>query len=111
INNVSYQMSYIRSDEAGKFIAFLVDKDYVGALNGCSDGTISIREILDYVEQKTGKKAIISIDGEDAPYNDEPEYSINTDRARNLGFQFTNLKDWIYELIDYYIKLINYSTK
>jgi nucleoside-diphosphate-sugar epimerase len=103
INNVSYQMSYIRSDEAGKFIAFLVDKDYVGALNGCSNGTISIREILDYVEQKTGKKAIISKDGEDAPYNDEPEYSINTDRARNLGFQFTNLKDWIYELIDYYV--------
>jgi nucleoside-diphosphate-sugar epimerase len=96
-------MSYIRSDEAGKFIAFLVDKDYVGALNGCSNGTISIREILDYVEQKTGKKAIISKDGEDAPYNDEPEYSINTDRARNLGFQFTNLKNWIYELIDYYI--------
>ncbi|MDF2545031.1 MAG: reductase [Herbinix sp.] len=40
INNIDYQMSYIRSDEAGKFISFLVDKDFTGALNGSSDGTI-----------------------------------------------------------------------
>ncbi|OPJ61160.1 NAD-dependent epimerase/dehydratase family protein [Clostridium oryzae] len=107
IDNVDCQMSYIRSDEAGKFISFLVDKEYTGPLNGSSNGTISIREILDYVELKTGKKAMISKDGEAAPYNNEPEYSINTDRAKNLGFEFTNLKDWIFELTDYYINLIN----
>ena len=44
--------------------------------------------------------------GDEAPYNGEPEYSINTDKAETLGFQFTNLKDWIYDLIDYYIKLL-----
>ena len=27
-------MSYIRSDEAGEFIAYLVDKDVKGAING-----------------------------------------------------------------------------
>ena len=31
IDNVDYQMSYIRSDEAGKFLTFLVDKDVKGA--------------------------------------------------------------------------------
>jgi nucleoside-diphosphate-sugar epimerase len=93
------------------FISFLADKEYTGALNGSSEGTISIREILDYVELKTGKKAIISMDGEDAPYNGAPEYSINTDRAKNLGFQFTNLKDWIFELIDYYINFVNSSNE
>ena len=56
-----------------------------------------------YVEKKTGKKAIVDKAGDNAPYNGEPEYSINTDKAEKLGFQFTNLKDWIYDLIDYYI--------
>ena len=106
IDNMDYQMGYIRSDEAGKFIAFLVDKDVNGAINGSSNGTISLKEIIDYVEKKTGTKAIIDKDGDNAPYNGEPEYSINTEKANALGFEFTELQDWIYELIDYYIQLV-----
>ena len=106
IDNLDYQMGYIRSDEAGKFIAFLVDKDVNGALNGSSGGTISIKEIIDYVEKKTGTKAIIDKEGDEAPYNGEPEYSINTEKANALGFRFSRLNDWIYELLDYYIELV-----
>jgi len=106
IDNVDYQMGFIRSDEAGKFMAFLVDKDFKGAINGSSCGTISLKEIIDYVENKTGAKAILSADGDEAPYNGEPEYSINTDKATELGFEFSNLKDWIYDLVDYYIELV-----
>ena len=73
VDNLDYQMSFIRSDEAGKFMAFLVDKDTTGAINGSAEGTISIKEILDYVEKKTGKRAIIAKDGDNAPYNGEPE--------------------------------------
>ncbi len=69
-------------------MAFLANKEIEGAINGSSSGTISIREIIDYVEKKTGSKAIISEDGEDAPYNGEPAYSINTDKALALGFKF-----------------------
>lgn len=69
IDNLDCQMGYIRSDEAGKFMAFLVDKDVRGAINGSSKGTISIREIIEYVEKKTGTKAVIDKTGEDAPYN------------------------------------------
>ena len=46
IDDLDYQMGYIRSDEAGKFIAFLADKDLMGAINGCSEGTISLREMI-----------------------------------------------------------------
>ena len=106
IDNLDYQMGYIRSDEAGKFMAFLVDKDVRGAINGSSEGTISIREILEYVEKKTGTKAIIDKIGDNAPYNGEPEYSINTEKAIGLGFRFSALQDWIYELLDYYIGLV-----
>lgn len=106
IDNVDCQMGYIRSDEAGKFMAFLVDKDVKGAFNGCSEGTISIRAIIDYVEQKTGTKAIIDEAGDRAPYNGEAEYSINIEKAKALGFEFSVLKEWIYELLDYYIQLV-----
>ena len=81
-------------------------QDFCGAINGSSEGTISIREIIDYVEEKTGVKAVISKEGDEAPYNGEPEYSINTDQAKKLGYRFSTLKDWIFELLDYYIESI-----
>lgn len=108
IDNLNCQMGFIRSDEAGRFLAFLADTDKktIKVINGSSAGTISLKEILNYVEQKTGKKAILNSTGEAAPYNGEEEYSINTERAQKLGFQFSDLHDWIYELLDYYIDLI-----
>lgn len=105
IDNIDCQMSFIRSDEAGHFMAFLAGKDYRGAINGASDGTISVREILNYIEGKTGKKAILSNTGEKAPYNGTPEYSINIEKAKKLGYRFSNLKDWIFDLLDYYIEM------
>ena len=106
IDNMDCQMGFIFSDEAGKFIAYLANKDFHGAINGCSNGTISAREIIEYVESKTGAKAVLNEDGDAAPYNGEPEYSINTDKASVLGFEFSNLKDRIFELLDYYIDFV-----
>ena len=107
IDNLENQMGYIRSDEAGKFLAFLADKNFSGAVNGSAHGTISLNEIIHYVENKTNTKAIITAGGDDAPYNGEPEYSLNTVKAENLGFKFSNLNDWIFDLLDYYINKVN----
>ena len=107
IDNYDAQMAFVRSDEAGKFMSFISESDFHGAINGASEQTISIKEISDYVTLRTGKTAILSNDGDVAPYNGEREYSINVDKATSLGFLFTPLKDWIYELIDSYINYIN----
>lgn len=104
IDNLNCQMGFIRSDEAGQFLAFLADKNFSGAVNGSAHETISLNEIIKYIEDKTGTKAVITMNGDNAPYNSEPEYSINTEKAENLGYKFSNLKDWIYDLLDYYIK-------
>lgn len=106
IDNIDAQMGYIRSDEAGRFLAFLAEKDVKGAINGSAEGTISLGEIISYVEEKTGTTAVISLQGEEAPYNGELAYSINTDKAKELGFKFSVLQDWIYELLDHYIELL-----
>ena len=93
---------YIRSEGTRKFLAFLAEQDVTGAFNG----RISIWQFLDYVEQKTGAKAIINSGGEEAPYNGELGYRINTEKAESLSFRFSTLQDWIYDLLDYYIDLI-----
>lgn len=103
IDNYAKQMAFVRSDEAGKFLAFFAENEFAGQINGASDGTISIKEIAEYAERKTGKKPLLSGNGDKAPYNGETEYSINTQRARELGFQFTPLRDWIFDLLDGYI--------
>ena len=46
IDNLNNQMGFIRSDEAGKFMAFLVEQDIRGAINGSAEGTISVGEII-----------------------------------------------------------------
>lgn len=107
IDNLYCQMGFIHSDEAGKFLAYLADQEIEGAINGSASGTISLKEIIEYTEKKTGTKAVISKDGEYAPYNGEPEYSINTEKAQTLGFQFSQLKDWIYQLLDHYIDQVS----
>lgn len=109
IDNLDAQMGFMGSEEAGKFLAFLADKDITGAINGSSEGTISLKEIIRYVEEKTGTKAILNAEGEEAPYNGEPEYSICTEKAKTLGFGFSDLKDWIFDLLDYYIQLVRTS--
>lgn len=103
IDNLDAQMSFIRSDEAGAFMAFLADKNFCGAVNGASKGTVSLREIIEFLEKKTGKKALLSVDGEAAPYNGESEFSVNTDKAKALGFEFSDVNDWIYDLLEYFL--------
>lgn len=107
IDNIDAQLAFVRSDEAGRFAAFFADNVFEGAINGASSQTISVKEILEYIRQKTGKKAVLSADGEAAPYNDAPDYYLNTAKAFSLGFEFSPLKEWIYNLLDYYIDTAN----
>lgn len=102
VDNIDAQMSFVSSVEAGRFLAFLAEQDYTGAVNGSSGGTMSIREIIQYVEAKSGKKAVFSDNCEAAPYNGTVNYSINTDLASSLGFNFSLLDEWIYDLLDTY---------
>ncbi len=103
INNLNERMAFIRSDEAGRFLAWIAEQKFTGSFNGCSSGNMSLKEIIDYIERKTQTKSIISLAGETAPFNGVTEYSPNTEKVEGLGFKFSLLEDWIYELLDKYI--------
>lgn len=103
VDNLDRQMGFVRSDEAGALLAHLAESDFRGAVNGSSPQTISIHEVLDFVRARTGCDAVLSGDGEPAPYNGENEYSIDIGRAERLGFRFSPLKEWISDLLEQYI--------
>ena len=107
VDNYDAQMAFVRSDEAGEFLAHFADNDFTGYINGASEGTVSPKDISKYVFRKTGKALLLSESGEPAPYNGEVSYTINTERANSIGFYFTPLHQWIWTLIDHYIKELN----
>lgn len=104
IDNLQHNISYINEKEAGLFISFLAENELSGAVNGCSHGNISIGKLLETIYQKTGKRALISEDGDKAPYNGtKSNRTFSVQKAENAGFRFSNINDWINGLIDYYI--------
>lgn len=104
VDNPDSQMSFIGSEDAGRFLASLADKDVTGPVNACCGGTVSVREILEYVGKKTGAVPLLEDDGEEAPYNGADSYSLNTEKAREAGCSCRELGSWLYGLLDWYVE-------
>lgn len=102
VENENCPVSFISAEECGRFLAFLADSTLEGPVNAAASGTITIGEIIRYTEEKTGKKAVLSTEGEEAPYNGFPGFSINTEKAEGAGYHFSGLDTWIYRLLDFY---------
>ncbi|SHK57001.1 Nucleoside-diphosphate-sugar epimerase [Anaerocolumna jejuensis DSM 15929] len=105
IDNIKEPLGFIHSLEAGRFLAFLGDKDFTGVVNAGSKGAVSVGKIIEYTEGKTGKKAVILSEGEEAPYNGADRFSVDVRLAEGLGFSFSKTEDWIWDILDYYILL------
>ena len=104
IDNLECEYSFISNIEAGKFLAYLSNIDYTGTINAASYEVINLKEIIKYIEHVTGKKAILKQDGAITPYNEMLECTLNTEKARNFGFEFFKIRDYIFKLIDKYLE-------
>ena len=72
-----------------------------GAVNGCSKGGVSQGRIISYIEQKTGKKALLSEHGDPAPYNGfQADVSYCCEKAEGTGYVFSEIDSWIFGLLD-----------
>ncbi|MFS1008189.1 NAD-dependent epimerase/dehydratase family protein [Enterococcus casseliflavus] len=103
VDNLTHQMGFVDAQEAGKFLAFLGTSSFTGPINGASKGTVSLEEVLQYVTKKTGLSPLFSETGDQGPYNGTPAYSINVGLAEEIGFPFSHLQDWLYQLCDWEI--------
>lgn len=103
IDNCDARLSFINSIEAGRFLAWCAKTSILGYVNASSCGTVSLAEIIKYIEERTGKKALIHENGESAPLNGVPSFSLDTIIARNAGYSFQDITEWVYPTIDFWI--------
>ncbi len=109
IDNLEAETAFIHSAQAGSFLAWLTMGELTGPVNAAGSNTITLSRIIRYVEGKSGKKAILSDQGEPGPYNsDNTAFSLNTKKAEDFGFRFDKLDDWIYKLLDYIMMKLEY---
>ncbi|MGM7683723.1 NAD-dependent epimerase/dehydratase family protein [Cytobacillus sp. Hm23] len=100
--NLDVEMGFINQQEAGEFIAWTGTQDFVGPINACADGTISMGALMELIEKEIGKNAVLSKEStkdDHSPYGIEETWTISTDKAKGLGYTFTNLYQWLPNLI------------
>jgi nucleoside-diphosphate-sugar epimerase len=94
------EMCFIHQKEAGDFLAWTAEKDFTGPINACANGDISMKALMDVISKQIGKEANIVTDTElDSPYGIDRSWSLINTKAKELGYSFTNLNDWLPQLI------------
>ncbi|MGJ7921776.1 NAD-dependent epimerase/dehydratase family protein [Neobacillus sp. LXY-4] len=108
LSNLDAAISFINEDEAGKFLSWIGTTDFLGPINTCSNGTVTLKELLAYIEEATGIKAKVEISQDDekqTPYAIPSTWTMSNQKASDLGFKFQSLHEWLPELIRKSIKL------
>lgn len=102
--NEEAEMGFISSDEAADFLCWVGTKsDVIGPINAASDSVYRLSELMGLIEEATGKTAIveeITEDNDDSPFGVEKTYYLDNAKAREAGFEFQDLHEWLPKLID-----------
>lgn len=101
--NMDAEMSFIQATEAAQFLKWVGFNDVEGPINATANGKVSMAELMQLIEETTGKSAIISLDDNPSirsPYAIPLSWYMTTSKAELNGFQFTNLDDWLKPLIE-----------
>jgi nucleoside-diphosphate-sugar epimerase len=102
IPNLNARMSFICSDEAASFLAWLGNSKLEGPVNACSHGEISPGQIISLITQATGRQANILSEVEKvhmSPFGIPQPWYMDTAKAESAGFSFQQLNDWLPNLI------------
>ena len=103
IEDSSRGLTFVRATEVGKFLPWIAAQRFTGAINLSSEGMITIQMIIEYIEKKVGKRAILdSENGLPSPFN-EKTFSLDMTKAKKLGYKTSEINDWFWELMDEYI--------
>lgn len=109
IDNLDEKIAFISSCEAGKYIAWLAEQHLTGPINGSNSGVMSLHEVISYVQQETGIAARLSEEGLDGSFNGQKSFSLDNAYANTMGYHFSDLKPWVWRLLDNYIDIAKNS--
>jgi nucleoside-diphosphate-sugar epimerase len=98
--NLEAEMGFVHQEEAGTFLAWVAEEEFTGPINVCANGVISMGALMQLIGEKTGKAVHITADEEiKSPYAIRETWTMSNERATRLGYEFTNLQDWLPTLI------------
>lgn len=101
------KLSFIHEKEAGEFLAWCGMENIEGPINACSNGVISMGEVIRFIEEHSGTKALIQEAGDNiAPYNEVANCTLHNRKARELGFPFRELKLEMENVLQHYINTL-----
>ena len=103
ISNLEANMNFIHEQEAAAFLFWLgISSDLTGPVNARSDGEVSLRELVQWIEQGTEQQAIIQSETEEeaqSPFGVPDSWIMATSKAKQAGFSFYILSEWMPALI------------
>ncbi|MFC5650068.1 NAD-dependent epimerase/dehydratase family protein [Paenibacillus solisilvae] len=102
IPNLDAKISFIDADEAADFLFWLGQSTVTGPVNACSDGETTPGQLLSWIEQATGKKAVVRSETEAinrSPFGIPASWYFDNAKAQKEGFEFRQLNEWMPKLI------------
>lgn len=104
-NDIRRICSLITTEDESEFLIHLAKKNISGIYNISSNGMLTLAEIIEYIEQKTIKKAVMNKGSEKNPFP-FGGYYMDSSKAQDTGYKFKNIREWVFPLIDKYIDLL-----
>ncbi|MCD8286035.1 MAG: NAD-dependent epimerase/dehydratase family protein [Clostridia bacterium] len=110
LDNFDLECSFVRTTDEAEFLIQIADSGYNGAVNLSSEGMVTVGEIVSYIEEASGHKAVIDPQGDVHPFNAQ-HFKVGVifdlTKAKSIGYQPPKLKDWLWPLLDKYIVQLN----
>jgi len=100
--NLEAAMDFISEEEAGDFLAWVGQSNFEGPINATSNGQVKMGEMLSYIEEKVEKSAKVVTTTEvesGSPYNISETWLISNEKAKQQGYKFRELNDYLPILI------------
>ena len=99
--NLDTRISFTRVLDLVRFLPWLANQKFIGPINFGSSDSVSLKDIITYIENKTGIKAVLDTNAEElCPFATVNSYSLDMSKARNLGYDISNVNQWIWQDLD-----------
>ncbi|MFC8063721.1 NAD-dependent epimerase/dehydratase family protein [Streptomyces sp. NPDC057293] len=90
---------FVHYEELAELLEWAATRtDATGPVNACSDGLLDVHGLGTVIAAQTGRKAVFRrvAAGEPAsPFSFDRHYAMSNARARELGFTFSHITDWL----------------
>lgn len=104
VPNLKAETSLIHAQDAADALFVLGTTDYKGPINCASPEAISMGQLIELIELKTGKKALLQNEPapglDSSPYGRHETSTMDVSKAQSIGLRFQPLNRWLPQLIE-----------